>query len=250
MVVAIDSEAKTQHHSSVLVSQVFRLNRLSFSRISSVSVANCYSMVHPPRHWALPLCALLFGVLTGCNPTYPPLQTTIGGPQPTPLYVIGPGDSLTIDVWRNPEVSVSTTVHSDGTITTPLVEDLPATGKTTTELARELEELLADYIRDPIVTVLLGEGSGPFSRQIRVVGEANAPQSVSYIEDMTLLDLMIMVGGVSEFADGNRTSLIRQVNGEQRIFTVRINDLLDNADMTANVDIYPGDIIVVPESFF
>jgi len=188
--------------------------------------------------------------LWGCNPTYPPLQTTTGGPEPTPLYVIGPGDSLTIDVWRNPEVSVSTAVRADGTITTPLVEDLPATGKTTTELARELEELLADYIRDPIVTVIAGGGGGPFTNQIRVVGEANAPQSLSYIEDMTLLDLMIMVGGVSDFADGNRTSLVRRINGEQKIFTIRINDLLDKADMTANVDIYPGDIIIVPESFF
>jgi len=188
--------------------------------------------------------------LSGCNPTFPPLQATTGGPEPTPLYVIGPGDALTIDVWRNPEVSVSTTVRSDGTITTPLVEDLPATGKTTTELARELEELLADYIRDPIVTVIAGGGLGPFSNQIRVVGEANAPQSLSYIEDMTLLDLMIAVGGVSEFADSNRARLVRRINGEQKTFTIRIDDLLNRADMTANVDIYPGDIIIVPESFF
>lgn len=207
-------------------------------------------MVNPDKLWARLACALLVAILTGCTTYYPELQTTIGGPQPTPLYVIGPGDKLTIDVWRNPEVSVSTAVHSDGTITTPLVEDLPATGKTTTELARELEDLLSDYIRDPIVTVLLGEGQGPFTRQIRVVGEANEPKSVSYVEDMTLLDLMIIVGGLSEYADGNRTRLIRRVNGQQRVFMIRVDDLLEKADMTANVDIYPGDIIVVPESFF
>jgi polysaccharide export outer membrane protein len=207
-------------------------------------------MAQSKNFMALLAWVVVLSGLLGCNPTYPPLQTTTGGPEPTPLYVIGPGDSLTIDVWRNPEVSVSTSVRSDGTITTPLVEDLPATGKTTTELARELEELLADYIRDPIVTVIAGGGNGPFSRQIRVVGEANAPQSLSYIEDMTLLDLMIQVGGVSDFADANKTSLIRWVNGEQKMFTVRIDDLLKKADMTANVDIYPGDIIVVPESFF
>jgi len=188
--------------------------------------------------------------LWGCNPTYPPLQTTTGGPEPTPLYVIGPGDSLTIDVWRNPEVSVSTAVRSDGTITTPLVEDLPATGKTTTELARELEEILADYIRDPIVTVIAGGGIGPFSNQIRVLGEANAPQALSYVEDMTLLDLMIQVGGVSEFADANRARLVRRINGEQQTFTIRIDDLISKADMSANVDLYPGDIIIIPESFF
>lgn len=203
-----------------------------------------------PRKIRVVLVLVAVASLLGCNPTYPPLQTTTGGPEPTPLYVIGPGDSLTIDVWRNPEVSVTTKVRQDGTITTPLVEDLPATGKTTTELARELEELLADYIRDPIVTVIAGDGRGPFTNQIRVVGEANAPQSLSYIEDMTLLDLMIMVGGVSDFADANRTSLVRRINGEQKIFTVRIDDLLNKADMTANVDIYPGDILIIPESFF
>lgn len=209
-----------------------------------------HSIKMNPRKIRVVLALLAVIGLAGCNPTYPPLQTTTGGPEPTPLYIIGPGDALTIDVWRNPEVSVSTSVRQDGTITTPLVEDLPATGKTTTELARELEELLADYIRDPIVTVIAGDGRGPFSNQIRVVGEANAPQSLSYIEDMTLLDLMIMVGGVSDFADANRTSLIRRINGEQKIFTVRIDDLLNKADMTANVDIYPGDILIVPESFF
>ena len=208
-----------------------------------------------PRRPVTRIRALVFMLaamawMQGCNPVYPPLQTTTGGPQPTPLYVIGPGDSLTIDVWRNPEVSVATSVRSDGTITTPLIEDLPATGKTTTELAREMEEILADYIRDPIVTVIAGEGGGPFSRQIKVVGEANAPQSIPYREDMTLLDLMILIGGVTEFADGNRTVLVRRINGEEQMFTLRINDLLDRGDMTANVDIYPGDVIIVPESFF
>ncbi len=207
-------------------------------------------MARPIHFGIAPLTAALLCATVACNPTYPPLQTTTGGPEPTPLYIIGPGDGLTIDVWRNPEVSVSTGVRQDGTITTPLIEDLPATGKTTTELAREMEEILSDYIRDPIVTVIAGGGQGPFSNQIRVVGEANAPQSIPYIEDMTLLDLMIQIGGITEFADGNRTVLVRRINGEQKRFTIRIDDLLDHGDMTANVDIYPGDIIIVPESFF
>lgn len=215
----------------------------------------------------LGLLVVVGSIGTGGCRSYPPLETTTGGPVPTPLYVIGPGDQLNIFVWRNPEVSTSTSVRSDGTITTPLVEDLPATGKTTTQLARELEKVLSVYIRDPIVTVMVGEGTGPFNQQVRVIGQIGGgglrgggfggagsssarATSFPYREDMTLLDLMIQVGGLNDFAAGNRASIVRRVNGELMQFRVRIRDLLENADMAANVDIYPGDILIIPESFF
>lgn len=165
-------------------------------------------------------------------------------------YVIGPGDSLQIFVWRNPEVSQSVTVRPDGMITTPLVEELPASGKTPTQLARDIEKALETYIRQPIVTVLIGGGVGPYNEQIRVVGEATKPQALSYKEHMTLLDLMILVGGTTQFADGNNASILRVVNGDLRHFRVRIDDLLKDGDITANVDMLPGDILIIPESWF
>lgn len=165
-------------------------------------------------------------------------------------YVIGPGDSLSIFVWRNPEVSQTVTVRPDGMITTPLVEELPASGKTPAQLARDIEKALETYIRQPIVTVLVGGGVGPYNEQIRVVGEATKPQALSYKEHMTLLDLMILVGGTTQFADGNNASILRVVNGDLRHFRVRINDLLKDGDISANVDMLPGDILIIPESWF
>ena len=165
-------------------------------------------------------------------------------------YVIGPGDSLGIFVWRNPEVSQSVTVRPDGMITTPLVDDLPASGKTPTQLARDIEKALETYIRQPIVTVLVGGGSGPFNEQIRVVGEAARPQALAYIQRMTLLDLMIVVGGTTQYADGNNASILRMMHGQLTPFKVRIDDLLKDGDITANVDMLPGDILIIPESWF
>jgi polysaccharide export outer membrane protein len=165
-------------------------------------------------------------------------------------YVIGPGDSLQIFVWRNPEVSQGVTVRPDGMITTPLVEDLPASGKTPTQLARDIEKALETYIRQPIVTVLVGGGTGPYNEQIRVVGEAARPQALPYKERMTLLDLMIVVGGTTQFADGNNASIMRMVNGQLKPFRVRIDNLLKDGDITANVDMLPGDILIIPESWF
>ena len=165
-------------------------------------------------------------------------------------YVIGPGDSVQIFVWRNPEVSQGVTVRPDGMITTPLVEDLPASGKTPTQLARDIEKALETYIRQPIVTVLVGGGTGPYNEQIRVVGEAARPQALPYKERMTLLDLMIVVGGTTQFADGNNASIMRMVNGQLKPFRVRIDDLLKDGDITANVDMLPGDILIIPESWF
>ena len=165
-------------------------------------------------------------------------------------YLIGPGDSLQIFVWRNPEVSQSVVVRPDGKITTPLVEDLPASGKTPFQLARDIEKVLETYIRQPIVTVIAEGFVGPYSEQIRVVGEATAPQAIPYREQMSLLDVMILVGGLTEFAAGNNASIVRVVDGEQRQYRVRIDALLEDGDINANVNMLPGDILIIPESWF
>jgi polysaccharide export outer membrane protein len=165
-------------------------------------------------------------------------------------YLIGPGDNLAIFVWRNPDVSGSFIVRPDGMITTSLVEDIPVSGKTPTALARDLEQELGKYIRDPIVTVSVSGFNGPFSEQVRVIGEAATPRILSYTEDMTLLDLMIQVGGLTEFADGDGAKLIRVVNGTQKEFSVRLDALIKEGDISNNVDILPGDILIIPEAWF
>lgn len=165
-------------------------------------------------------------------------------------YLIGSGDVLNIFVWRNPEVSGSFVVRPDGMITTSLVEDIKVTGKTPTELARSIEEILATYLRDPIVTVTVENFVGPFSEQIRVIGEASQPRAINYTQHMTLLDVMIQVGGLTEFADGNDAVLIRIENGKQKQYQVMINELLKEGEISANVDMLPGDIIIIPEAWF
>ena len=165
-------------------------------------------------------------------------------------YLIGPGDSLNIFVWRNPEVSGSFTVRPDGMITTSLVEDIPVTGKTPTELAREIEKILSTYLRDPIVTVTVGGFVGPYSEQVRIIGEASNPRAINYKQNMTLLDVMIQVGGMTEYANGNEAILIRIADDKQMQYQIFIDDLIKNGDISANVDILPGDIIIIPETWF
>lgn len=165
-------------------------------------------------------------------------------------YRIGSDDQLEIFVWRNPELSTSVPVRPDGRITIPLIEDLPATGKTPTELARDIEKKLATYIQDPIVTVIVRGFVGPFQDRVRIVGEAAQPQALPYRSTMTLLDVMIAVGGMTEFAAGNRATVTRVVDGRQRTFRVYLDDLLRDGDMSANVKILPGDVVVVPEAWF
>lgn len=205
------------------------------------------------------VCALAMLVLSvalaGCvGKTYPPLPIAKGSLPSTSdpdayNYLIGPGDSVNIFVWRNPEVSNTVTVRPDGKITTPLVEDLPASGKTPTQLARDIEKALAIYIKEPIVTVIVGGFVGPYSEQIRVVGEAAKPQALPYRQKMTMLDLMIAVGGITDAADGNKASIVRFVGGKQKQFQVRLEDLIKDGDISANVDILPGDILIIPESW-
>ncbi|WP_241242133.1 XrtA/PEP-CTERM system exopolysaccharide export protein [Thalassotalea sp. G2M2-11] len=165
-------------------------------------------------------------------------------------YLIGAGDTVNIFVWRNPEVSGTFKVRPDGMITTSLVEDIPVSGKTPTELARTIEEILSTYLRDPVVTVTVNDFVGPFGEQIRVIGEAAQPQAISYTQHMTLLDVMIRVGGLTEFADGNDAVLVRVENGQQKQYKILIEDLIKNGEISANVDVLPGDIIVIPETWF
>ncbi|QBG36328.1 XrtA/PEP-CTERM system exopolysaccharide export protein [Litorilituus sediminis] len=165
-------------------------------------------------------------------------------------YLIGAGDVLNIFVWRNPEVSGSFKVRPDGMITTSLVEDIPVAGKTPTELARSIEEILATYLRDPVVTVTVDSFVGPFSEQVRVIGEAAEPQAINYTQHMTLLDVMIRVGGLTEFADGDDAVLIRIENGQQKQYEIMIDELLKDGNIAANVDMLPGDIIIIPEAWF
>ena len=165
-------------------------------------------------------------------------------------YLVGPGDSVSVFVWRSPDVSGGFPVRPDGKMTMNLVEDLPASGKTPTQLARDIEKALSKYIQDPIVTVIVGGGVGPFDQQIRVLGEAAKPQALNYRENMSLIDLLIQVGGITQFAAGNKAYILRQVGGKPTQLGVRLEDLLKDGDITANVEVRPGDILVIPESFF
>lgn len=165
-------------------------------------------------------------------------------------YLIGPGDNININVWRNPEVSQSVPVRPDGKITAPLVEDLEASGKTPTQLARDIERALSKYIQQPVVTVVVTGFTGTYGEQIRVIGQAAKPQALPYRRDMSLMDVLIAVGGVTEFAAGNRAAIVRRVDGKQEKFAVRLNDLIKEGDMSANVQMRPGDVLIIPESFF
>jgi polysaccharide biosynthesis/export protein len=159
-------------------------------------------------------------------------------------------DTLNVFVWRNQEVTTTVTVRPDGRISVPLIEDLSATGRTPTELARAIEEKLSVYIRNPIVTVIVSDFSGPFAQQVRVVGEAAEPRAIPYRANMTLLDVMIDVGGLTEYAAGNRSKLVQYEDGLQQEYGIRISDLIRDGDIDANVRIFPGDVIIIPESFF
>ena len=164
-------------------------------------------------------------------------------------YIIGAGDSLNIIVWRNPELSMAVPVRPDGKIAAPLVEELVAQGKTSTQLARDVENQLSKYVRDPVVTVLVTGFVGPYSEQIRVVGEAARPQFLNYKKNMTVLDVMIAVGGLTDFADGNAATILRTGDGGKR-YAVRLKDLIKRGDVSANAEMRPGDILVIPQSLF
>ena len=187
-------------------------------------------------------------ILAGCGTTYPPVAQHAS--RTAAPYLVGPGDTLNVVVWRSPELSMGVPVRPDGKITTPLVEDLQASGKTTTQIAREMEQVLARYIQSPVVTVIVTGFSGPYSQQVRVIGEATKPQALAYRENMTLLDVMIAVGGITDFAAGNKASILRTEGGKTRQFRVLLTDLIRGGDLSANVEMRPGDVLVIPQSFF
>jgi polysaccharide export outer membrane protein len=202
--------------------------------------------VHGLSVWGLIALVLCFA---GCARTYPPMPAELDQSFEA-KYLIGPGDNLRIDVWRNPELSGLVPVRPDGKITTPLAEDLQASGKTPTQLARDVEKFLEKYIQSPVVTVIVTGFVGPYTQQVRVIGEAAKPQSLPYRENMTLLDVMIIVGGITDFAAGNRASILRSEGGKNQQLGVRLVDLLRRGDLSANVAMRPGDILVIPQSFF
>lgn len=164
-------------------------------------------------------------------------------------YLIGPGDNLDVFVWRNDDISISVPVRPDGKISTPLVEEMLAAGKTPSRLARDIEKELSKYIKKPVVTVIVTGFVGTFGNQIRVVGQAVQPRALSYREDISLLDVMIEVGGLTEFAAGNRAKIIRRENGNTTEINVRLEDLLEDGDISANKLMRPGDVLIIPESW-
>jgi polysaccharide biosynthesis/export protein len=191
--------------------------------------------------------ALLVLFLAACATPYPPAPTVVGVADFA--YHIGPLDTVNVVVWRNPELSMSIPVRPDGKISTPLIDDLPALGKSPSELERDMEKALAKFIRDPVVTVVVTSFNGPSEEQIRIIGEATKPQILPYRVQMTLLDVMIAVGGITDFADGN-AALIYRAAEAGKLYKVRIKDLLKRADITANVEMRPGDILIIPQSWF
>ena len=201
------------------------------------------------RVWAVAAVAVF--ALSACSHT--PVYSSAPAEAPSLgdwNYLVGPGDSVQVFVWRNPDVSGSFPVRPDGKMTMNLVEDLPASGKTPTQLARDIEKALSKYIQEPIVTVIVAGGVGPYSQQVRVVGEAAKPQALNYREHMSLIDLMIDVGGLTDYAAGNKAYILRTENGKRTPLSVRLEDLIKGGDYSANVEIRPGDILVIPETLF
>ncbi len=195
---------------------------------------------------------VLIMALSGCGGGGSTIRGSDAAAQQTESddYVIGAGDGLQVFVWGHDDLSTVVQVRPDGQISTPLVEDLQAAGRTPTELARDIETALSEYVRSPTVTIIIQQFVGEYGRQIRVVGQAAQAQALSYREGMTLLDVMIAVGGLSEFASGNRAKIVRRQNGQELTIKVRINDLLNKGDMEENVRMMPGDVLIIPESIF
>ncbi len=196
-------------------------------------------------------------MLNGCTggggrSQLPPASFVAKQEQPGEEYVIGPLDQLNIFVWRNPELSAKVQVRPDGRITTPLISDMPAVGKTPAMLADDMKIALSEYIKDPIVSVIVENFSGTFSQQVRIVGATEKPASIPYRANMTLLDAMIAVGGLSQYAAGNKARLVRydRTTGKQVEYNIKLSSLLKNGDAKANVRLEPGDVIIIPESMF
>jgi polysaccharide export outer membrane protein len=202
---------------------------------------------------ALAATALLAGCASSASgPQLPPASFVSLSDGPGEEYIIGPLDELTVFVWRNPELGAKVQVRPDGRITTPLITDMPAVGKTPTMLAEDIKLQLSQFIQEPIVSVIVNSFAGTFSQQVRIVGATEKPASIPYRANMTLLDAMIAVGGLSEFAAGNRAKLVRfdKISGRQQEYAIKLGDLIKRGDSRANVLLQPGDVIIIPESMF
>jgi polysaccharide export outer membrane protein len=187
--------------------------------------------------------------LGGCQqtPTVAPPAASAGAASYD--YRIGKGDVLDIFVWRNPDLSVADVpVRPDGKVSSPLVQEIQAAGKTPQQLARDIEAGLTNYIKEPLVTVTVKEFVGDEGEYVRVAGQVTEPKTVPYRRDMTILDLVIAAGGMTEFAAGNRATLVRTTGGKQQAYRVRLADLVDDGDISANMPMQPGDILIVPET--
>ncbi len=203
------------------------------------------SIAYSASKW---LCATATALMLGaCASSFPPAPS--GAASDDYSYKIGPGDNLNIVVWRNPELSMNVPVRPDGKISAPLIDDLNAMGKDSTALARDIEKELGKFIRDPVVTVIVTGFVGPYSEQIRVIGEAAKPQILAYKQKMTVLDVMIAVGGITDFADGNRATILRTAENNAQ-YSVRLKDLVKRGDVSANVEMKPGDVLIIPQSWF
>lgn len=194
------------------------------------------------------MLVLLAGCAGAGTALAPSMSTT--APQTSAEYVIGPGDVLDIFVWHNADLTRQMPVRPDGRIAMPLVGDVVVVGKTPQGLGTEIQDKLRPYVRDPLVTVIPTQFVGLFTRQIRVIGEATQPKALAYRSAMTALDVMIEVGGLTKFADGDRAVLVRQVNGQQQSYRVRLDSLVRDGDIKQNVDMQPGDILIIPQRFF
>lgn len=196
--------------------------------------------------------ALLVGlfVVSGCGPGAPEAPKEVEGfSQATPDYVIGPYDQLQITVWKSEELSTEVQVRPDGRISVPLIQNMQAAGKTPEELGRDIADELGLFVKDPIVTVIVTEFNGALEQQVRVIGAAQQPRSLPYRANMTVLDVMVAVGGLNEFAAGNRAKLIRtNIDGTKEEYSLRLNSLLRDGQLDANAVVLPGDIIIIPES--
>jgi polysaccharide export outer membrane protein len=197
--------------------------------------------------WGIVSAAVLVAAGCASGSVHPPAPLTVDAPSLP--YRIGPLDTLNIVVWRNPDVSSTVSVRPDGFISAPLVADTPAAGRTPADLSRDLERSLAKYIRDPVVTIVVQKFQGVYADQVRIVGEAAKPQAVAYRQNMTMLDVMIEAGGMTDFANGNGAVLIRGAEGGKQ-YSLRLRDLLGRGDISANVAVMPGDIILIPQSWF
>jgi polysaccharide export outer membrane protein len=210
----------------------------------------------PLRIFASGITALLIALCVGCssNPfataTYPPVPESQREIDVDYDYVIGPGDSVSIFVWGNDELSTGATIRPDGKLTTHLVEDIQASGRTSTQLARDIEVAYSDYVRSPVVSVSVLGFAGVPEQSIRVMGEATSPTRIPFTKYLTLLDLMIAAGGLTDYADGNNSVLVRMVDGQQVSYNVRLDDLVRDGDISANVSMMPGDILIISESWF